>query len=173
MGDPVTARWWRRNAVPLAALAVLVPASLFAFDAVEFGAVRNADRVIPAAGQTQVSGWTIGPVTVDSLDPAAVRAPGGSDPVVVTIRVDPGGDAIACTAPTVTEEATGREWRTVYTLEWTATADQQTFCNSDVAGAYDLVYTVLLRDDAVGPLVVELPTVVGRDGLDLRFAVDR
>lgn len=173
MGDAVTARWWRRNAVALGALVVLVPLSLWAFDTIEVGAVRTADRAVAAGEQTRVADWTLGPATIESLDRTQVGAPAGTDPVVVTIRVDAGDEDVGCSAPTVTEQATGRQWRTVYTLDWTAGDDQQTFCNSEVVAPYDLVYTVMLSHDATGPLVVELPTVFGRDGVDLRFTVDR
>lgn len=170
--------WWRRNAVALAVLVVLVPAGLFALDAIEFGAVRNAEREIAAGASTSVADWDFGPVRIDPVDAVEVGAPSGTEPVLVTIRVDRGHRFLGCTAPAIVEPATGRSWMSVTTLDWVPPVGAQTTCTSRTGIPYDLVALMLLPDSegrSVGDdLVVELSTASNAaGGLDLRFAVDR
>lgn len=174
----MTRGWWRRNAVALIVLALLVPAGLFALDAIEFGAVRNAERDIAAGSSTSIADWDFGSATVESLDPAAVGAPRGTEPVVVTVRVDRGHRFLRCTPPAIVEPATGRSWTSITTLDWSPPPGSQTSCTSRTGIPYDLVALVLLpagEGQSVGDdLIVELSTASNlAGGLDLRFAVDR
>jgi len=173
-------RWWRRNALALGALVVLVPASLFAYDALGFGAVRNAELTVsgdePHAMGGMPAAAALGPVTISPLERDEVGAPRGSDPVLVTIRVDPGEGLSSCRGVTVTEPSTGRQWRTVFTgLTWVQEQGQEMSCVSDAVIPYDVVAPVLLSDDVVGPLVVTITTFDQPTGavLDLRFTVEQ
>lgn len=174
----MTRRWWRRNAVALAVLALLVPVGLYALDTIEFGAVRNAERDVAAGATTAVADWGFGPVTIESVDPAEVGAPSGTEPVIVTIRVDRGHRFLGCTPPSIVEPSTGRSWMSVTSLDWEPPVGTQTTCTSRTGIPYDLVALVLLPDGegtSVGrDVLVELPTASNvAGGLDLRFAVDR
>lgn len=169
--DPAV-RWWRANAAALGALVLLVPASVFAFDALEFGAVRNASHSVDAAATTTVGDWTIGPAAITPADPAEVGAPSGSQPVVVTVEVTPGQDEVTCQQPSLIDPASDRRWRTAFDLDWTAADGQQTFCPSDLRGPYQVATIVLLPDIAGGDRIVEFTVGIGDGATDLRFHVD-
>lgn len=171
MDDPVTGSWWRRNALALVALSLLVPASVYAIDTIEFGATRDPSRGVASGETTQVGDWTFGPATVTGLDPATVGAPSATSPVLVTVPVTPGDAAVGCGAPTIVDPADGREWRTDFLLAQPLELGQQTSCASDGAVGFDLVHTVLLTGDIDGDLVVVLPAHDGGNGVDLRFTV--
>jgi hypothetical protein len=171
MGRTMRRSWWRRNAAALCALVVLVPASVVALDILEFGAVRNATRAVAAGETTRIDGWEFGPVTVSPLNADAVGAPAGSSPVVVTIPVAAGPQGVSCLLPSVREPATGREWRTITTLEWQPDPEDPTFCTSEPTVPYDLSYAVLLPGDASGPLVVELPLGTPDGLIDVSFDI--
>lgn len=174
MGQPVTRAWWRRNAVALAVLLVVVPAGLVALDTLEFGTVRNAERSVAAGASTSIADWDFGPVTIEPVDAAEVGAPSGTEPVVVTIRVDRGHRFLGCQAPRIVEPATGRSWMSVTALDWAPPVGAQTTCTSRTGIPYDLVALVLLPNGVGDDLVVELSTgSTAAGGLDLRFAVDR
>ena len=170
----MTRAWWRRNAVALAVIALLVTVGLFAVDTLEFGTVRNAEREVAAGAVTSIADWDFGPVTIEPAEAADVGAPSGTEPVVVTIRVDRGHRFLGCTAPAIVEPATGRNWMSVTTLDWVPPVGAQTTCTSRTGVPYDLVALVLLPGGVGDDLVVELSTASNAaGGLDLRFAVDR
>lgn len=165
------AGWWRRNAVALGTLAVLVAAGVWAFDTVEFGAARNAQRSVAPGEAAEIGDWTFAPPTLSRVEPDEVGAPADSNPVVVRVRVNPGSDDVSCTVPTVIDPATGREWRTSYALSWTQDDDESSFCSSEAAAPFDLTTLVLLPGDAPRDLVVEVTGGLGSDAVltDIRF----
>ena len=58
MDEPVTRGWWRRNALALGAVVILVPAGVWTLDTLEFGAARNAQRDIAPGLDAAVQDWT-------------------------------------------------------------------------------------------------------------------
>ena len=174
MDGPVNRGWWRRNAIALVAIAVIVPVGVFALDGLEFAAVRNSERTIVDGMTTEIADWGFGPVTIESVSPEAVGAPPGTDPVEVTIHVDRGHRPLSCFSPTITEPATGRSWSTIRSLDWELPADAQETCTSRTGIPYDLVSIVLLPDDVGDRLIVGLTTSSNAAGpLDLRIDVER
>lgn len=164
--------WWRRNAGGLITLAVLVPASWFALDTIEFGLVRNPVQTVAPGDTVTVGASRYGPVTLSPLDAGAVGAPAQSRPMLVTIPVITEDGKSSCFGAVVTESASGRTWRSASSmLRWEAGEGQQESCSSDPGAKFDLVTPVLLGDDAAGPY--EVVVSVGResDVLDVRFRV--
>lgn len=176
----MTARWWRRNAVALLALVVLVPAGVWAFDQIEGAPSRSAVRDVAPGESAQVEDWSFGMPRLEPVDPAEVGAPAGSLPVVVRIPVSPGTSAVSCTEPTILDPASGREWAPSNGLDWKRASDDLAYCR--IAGAdggsvapFDVTTLVLLPGDAPADLVVSLPAYPSdADGLtNLRIAVSR
>lgn len=167
------AGWWRRNAVALVALAVLVPASWLALDTIEFGTTRNPQQAVDAGTSTTVDGARFGPARLHPLDDDGLDVPAGAQPVLVTVPVAHPVETTSCQGATTTEVATGRTWRAAsLVLGWTPGAGQQETCRSETGAAVDFAAPFLLNVDASGPFVVTMSVM--RDGtvVDLRFDVD-
>lgn len=180
MDHPVSAPqgWWRRNALALGALVVLVPAALLAYDQFGFGDVRNPSLSAAANELVTVGDAQIGQATITPLDPEEVGAPTGTAPVLVSLHIIPGDDALTCLGTTVTEPSTGRTWRTeLLTIGWRPDSSQTSSCHVRSAEPFDVSFPVLLADDATGDLVVQATVgAISDDGgdstVDLRFALD-
>lgn len=178
MDDAVTAGWWRRNAVALGALVVLIPVGAWAFDTIEFGAVRNAQRSVPLGTETAIGDWTFAPPEITSVSPGDVGAPSGTDPVVVRIAVTPGDDEVACSAPLLIDPETGREWWPARDLGWSSADDERNSCPPPVdddglsASAFDLTALVLLPADAPDRLIVGFGGNLSADDLITDVRVD-
>jgi len=180
MTTATTTGWWRRNALALGALVLLVPASYVAFDTIEFAPLRTPVFAVAADETATVNEWQFEDVRLRRVDPASVGAPSGSAPAVVSVRVQPGTAAVLCFQPTVLDANDGREWRNAGELAWTPGDHQQTYCpSSEVATDYDLAAIVLLpaafADDAgrLDDLVVSVSLQSGDAPLDLRLPVGR
>lgn len=151
--------WWRSNAVALCAIAVLVPATVLTMSWNEWAEIRanSATEPLTVAPGDDVSygGAVVGPATAAFED--LPLPPSGTRVVSVTVRVDPGENALACLTPTLREvDGAGRRWQASDDLgrEWDA--DRRTFCSSEATGPYDLELDYLVPTDAPGPFVVEL-----------------
>ncbi len=173
--------WWRRNAGALGALVLLIPAGVWAFDTIEFGAVRNAERTVAEGEQISVGDWTFAAPELTSLAPDEVGAPAGSDPVVVRITVMPGDDVVSCMKPVLVDPATGREWWDATALDWSRDDGETTYCPPPVddegvsATGFDLTTLVLLPADAPDRLVVQFSGYLSADDVttDIRTGVTR
>jgi len=174
-----TAGWWRRNALALGALALLIPASYVAFDTIEFAPLRTASFTASANETATVNGWQFEPARLRPVDPASVGAPPGSAPVVVSVRVQPGTASTLCFQPALIDPGTGREWRTAGELTWSPGDHQQTYCpSSETATDYDLATIVLLPAEftdtgRLDGLLVSVSVSSGDAPLDLRLSVGR
>lgn len=175
MDEPVTRGWWRRNALALGAVLILVPAGVWTLDTLEFGAARNAQRDIAPGLDAAVQDWTFAPPTLEGLDPSEVGAPPGSTPVEVRVRATPGDGDVICSEPVLIDPATGREWWPSYGLEWNRADEDYEFCPSDSAGPFDLTTFILLPADAPDRLIVQFIANGQGDAVptEVRFAVDR
>lgn len=165
--------WWKRNAPALVAIAVILPVGAYAVDTIEFGYVRNTPVRIAEGESYRVGDWIVGPVTIESLDADAVDAPPGTDPVVVTIRIDPGHDDFICQSPTIVDASSGRTWRSRTDLAWAPADDQLTYCASDTVVPYDIAHAILLSGGLGEHLDVVVPVSGDDQILDLRFVVSR
>lgn len=148
----MTRRWWRRNAVALIALVILVPTGVWAFDQIEGGLARSAQHTVAPGESIRVGDWTFAPPTIESVDPAEVGAPAGSDPVMVRVSVTPGRDDVLCDRPGLVDPATGREWATSFGLEAPSGADDIGSCSPDSPEPVDLATLILLPADGAGGL---------------------
>lgn len=170
----MTARWWRRNAVALIALVVLVPASVWAFDQIEGGLARSAEHAVAPGDVLRVGDWAFGTPTVESVDPEEVGAPPGSDPVIVRVPVTPGREDVVCERPSLVDPATGREWTTSFGLDTPRGLDDPAFCSGESAAPFDLATLVLLPGggDALDRLTVVLPVRLSADEVRSVFRFD-
>lgn len=176
----MTGRWWRRNALALVALVVLVPTSVWAFDQIQGGLSRDAQRDIAPSRSAEVLDWTFDVPHLEPVDAAEVRAPAGSTPLVVRVRVTPGRGEVTCSEPSVVDPATGRTWAAARDLRWTRDVEDSSSCltGDDGSGSgapFDLTTLVLLPGDAPEDLVVVFPGYPSHDevGTNLRFPVSR
>lgn len=163
--------WWRRNAVALVAIAVLLPLGAFALDAIKFGYVRNEPVPLGEGAAYERGDWTIGPAVIRPLEVDAAGTPSGTRAVVVSIRVDPGHDPITCNV-NVVDPADGRTWRPANFADWTEEDGQWGFCSADPVSPYQLVRPFLLPADLDGPLRVVVGVGGAGQPVDLEFAVD-
>ena len=180
LDDSVTGRWWRRNALALVALVILVPTSVWAFDQIQGGLSRDAQRDLDPGRSAEVLDWTFDVPRLEPVDATEVRAPAGSIPVVVRVRVTPGQGQVSCSEPSVVDPATGRTWAVARDLRWTRDADDSSSCitGGDPSGSgapFDLTTLVLLPGDAPKDLTVVFPGYPSHDEIatNLRFPVSR
>lgn len=160
MGDPVTAQWWRRNAVALAVTAVLLPTTAAVIGANEWWGVNQGRPVIPTAvdaGATaEYAGAAWGPARTGTVAAeVAADVPDGARALVVEVPVDPHGGILSCGVPMLRElSGEGRRWaHAMNDLDWTY--DRPSQCPSDVTAPFTIEVPYLVPDDAVGPFGLE------------------
>lgn len=161
MDDPVTARWWRRNAVALAAVAVLLPITAVVVGGNEWWNANQAGPVFPTtvdAGTTvDYGGATWGPARWGTVAAdTASDAPAGARAVVIEVPVDPHGKILSCSTPMLREtNGEGRRWSDALAdLDWND--DNPSSCPSDDAAPFTIEVPYLVPDDAAGPFDLEL-----------------
>ncbi len=153
--------WWRRNAVALAAIAVLAPATALIIGGAEWWTYNSGRPVIPvtveATEPTMFAGAEFGPATV-VVDEAAADLPAGSRVLVVSVPVDAGSTGVACLRPELRElSGAQRQWSdAVFTIDWEAAERRPTSCLSDLTGGYVLTVPFLVPDDVSGRLGVDI-----------------
>src|SRR5690606_12493519 len=96
--------------------------------------------------------------------------------VAVAIPVVPHGDAVHCTAPTLVEQSTGREWREMRSeLGLPYDPAEPTSCvlpeEGEPALPYELVVPFIVPDDAEGPFWVDIEPFEAIPEF-VRFSVD-
>jgi hypothetical protein len=152
--------WWRRNRIPLAAIAVLLPLTVGVIAMNEWSEwdLGHATKpiVVPAGETASYGGATIGPATAEFADDPL--APQGTRVVSTIVLITPGDSPISCATPQLREAGgAGRQWdEASFELERDFDADRNTFCNSEVPIRYSLTLDYLVPDDAAGPFVIEL-----------------
>jgi hypothetical protein len=160
MERTMTGGWWRRNAIPLAVAAVLLPvtAGVVAFNEwSEWDLGHGTKPVTVDPGESaRYAGATIGPARAElSTDPAA---PAGTRVVSATVLVAPGDDPLGCQSPRLRElNGAGRQWdEASFALETDFDADRLTFCDPERPYRYSLTLDYLVPEDATGPFAIEL-----------------
>lgn len=161
MDDAVTARWWRRNAIALAAVAVLLPTTAVVVGGNEWWNANQADPVFPTTVDTgttvEYGGATWGPARwgTGAADTAA-DVPAGARAVVIEVPVDPHGEILSCGSPMLRErDREGRRWSDALAdVEWND--DRPTSCPSDERTPFTIAVPYLVPDDATGPFDLEL-----------------
>lgn len=179
MGPAVTS-WWRRNAVALVALAVLVPATAVVTGFQEWNEYygESPTRAVEVSpGETAALGvarWgNASLTTVPANDPRAEDLPDATRLVVARIVVDWDDEPPGCAAP-ILREATGdqREWSGAqnHLPSWEPTADRGTFCSGEATQDYTLEVPFVVPESASGPFTIDLQ-VIGAEPDFLRFAL--
>lgn len=176
MDERMTMGWWRRNAVALAAVAVLVPATAAAISVnvwSEFDSGRPSRPIPVAQGSTAAyAGARVGDASA-RFDDEVEGVPRGARVVAVTVDVDPppvDPDARFGFLCTLTlRESTGahRAWKDAsLSVDRPYDAERVTSCDPAVAEPYTLSMDFLVPEDAMGPFDVDfavagaLPSVV-------------
>ncbi len=160
LGRPMTRGWWRRNAVSLAAIAVLLPVTVGVIAVKEWSEwdLGHATKPITVeVGDTVTyAGARIGPAKAEFVDDAL--APAGTRVISTTVLVTPGATPIACRTPQLRETGgAGRQWdEASFELERDFDTERNTFCDSETPIRYSLTLDYLVPDDATGPFAIEI-----------------
>ena len=176
--------WWRRNAVALVALAVLVPATFGGAAWWEWKyAYPDSGKPLYAvepgkSGTVELEGATWGPVKAKVVtDTTGLDMPDDAQLVLVGVDVTPHEKkAPTCWTPTLIEQSTGRIWqssRLELGLLWNA--DEPDSCvptlEGETADPYQLILPFVVPDDADGPYWVVIEPLYAESRF-ARFTVD-
>lgn len=163
MDARMTRGWWRRNALALGVLVVLVPgtAATIAFTSWgEWGAAHPTRPVAVSLGETiSFSGSTIGEAQA-VFDDDVDGTPNGARVVAVTLEIDPEGREFSCSTPTLREVGgSQRQWAEAsFDLDRAYDPERVGYCDSELVTAYTLSLDYLVPADASGPFVLEFST---------------
>lgn len=158
----MTAGWWRRNAISLAAIAVLLPVTVGVIAVNEWSAYDLGHTTRPitvAAGESAAyAGATVGPARAAFMDDPA--APSGTRVVHATVLITPGREPLSCVSPLLRETGgQGRQWgEDSLQLERDDDPMLKSSCDSELPIRYSLTLDYLVPDDATGPFLIELYT---------------
>lgn len=162
--------WWRRNAIALVALAVLLPATAGAIAGQEFRTYYEGRHwqptVVAEGGTIELGGATAGLATLTAVPASAgVEVPEGGLALAAQLTVVPGDEPVSCARPRLVEAGTDRTWESDYApLGWQGEA----LCFEATAPVLINVPFVVPAD--AGPFLVELEIL--HDGPELpRFRV--
>jgi hypothetical protein len=176
MGAAVSRAWWRRNALALGAVVVLLPVTAAVITGYEWWFANQGKPQIPVtveAGQVaEFGGATWGPATATIRDAdTAEGLPTGAKVIVVEVPVDPGAEPPSCLSPTLTQlEGVAREWNNATAdVDWDY--DLPTSCSSDATGPFTVSVPFLVPDDVEGPLGIDIG-VSGQTPRFLRLVVE-
>lgn len=157
--------WWRRNAIPLVAVAVLLPltAGVVAVNEWSEYDLGHATKpvTVPAGDSADYAGAVIGPARAEFASDDA--APEGTRVVTATVLVTPGDEPIACLSPVLRElDGAHRQWNEAsFELDRDFSDDRRTSCDSEMAIRYSLSLDYLVPDDATGPFTIDLESGAG------------
>jgi hypothetical protein len=163
----VTRAWWRRNAVALIALPVLVALALGGMGGWEWWKQNQAEPIFPvtaAAGESiEFGDVTWGPATASVQTPSIdADMPPGAQLLAVEIPVDRHGEPTACSVRLLREVGGAeRSWEAdALQADWDYR--KHTFCPTDPtadsypAGRFSLEVPFFVPADATGPFEVEV-----------------
>lgn len=165
MDARMTGGWWRRNALALGVLVVLVPgtAATIAFTSWgEWGAAHPTRPITVPLGETvSFAGATIGEANA-VFDHDVDGTPNGARVVAVTLEIDPQGRELSCASPTLREVGgSQRQWgEASFDLDRPYDPDRVGYCDPDTVTAYTLSVDYLVPEDASGPFALEFSTSV-------------
>lgn len=159
MGRAVTVGWWRRNAVALVALAVLIPATIAAIGVNEwsqYDAGHPTRPMLVKPGESiDYAGAQLSRARGAFIDDPS--APSGSRVVRAIVLVEPGETPISCSTPELRELDGGeRRWEEASgELDLPYDPEAHSFCDSELAIRYSLTLYYLVPADAAGPFTIE------------------
>ena len=165
-------RWW------LVALVVLVPASIvaalwprwFDYQNSTNGPVLGAEQgelVDYAGSQWRLDEWKY--VLSTSAEGDDLDLPTGTQLVAALVTIEPGDTAPSCMAVLI-DEANDRRWRTSIgsTPEFLNAPDASNYCDPDMTGPYQAVFTWIVPADVGRSAALEV-AVFEAGSLSLRF----
>lgn len=177
MGDTVTG-WWRRNAMPLIALAVLAPVTIGVIgwnEWQEYFQGRSTSAIAPETedGTVELGGATWGPIRSQYLENVeGLTLPEGAEVLVAVIPVVPGDEPVSCFPPTLIEQSSGREWNEGrFDLGLTSSSEEPTSCDSTVTEPYELLMPYIVPEDAEGPFWVNIAPSAATPKI-VQFSID-
>ncbi|MBS1673437.1 MAG: hypothetical protein JSS74_05675 [Actinobacteria bacterium] len=167
---------WRRTALALGALVVLVPAVLLVTGVHPWSSDDPDPVVAGTAGTADVGGATWGPVKAVVIDDTAgYDVPAGARLIAVKVPYAQHAGttkALHCQSPRLTEQHTGRSWNQAMDEIGAPTIkDEPRDCAPDVSSA-DLIVAFVVPEDARGPYWVDVPLDPFADVPFPRFSVD-
>lgn len=176
---PKAPSWWRRNRLALIAVAILLPATVVAVGGQNWRLIYAFDArpvhpiVVEEKDSAELAGAAFGPVRSGVIeDLSGLDVPEGAKLIVAGIPVDSGAEGVSCRQPTLTHQASGRQW-TLMRSEIGAdyNAEEPEYCSSEETGSYELIAPFVVPEDLEGPFWVDVwPQDAG--GTFLRFSID-
>ena len=153
--------WWRRNAVALIALAVLLPVTFGVIGIREWWAIYEARPVwaqsVEPGGVFGGAEW--GEATFEAIPQwESDSVPEGAQSVLVTIPMQPVDEPIECRSP-VLRETSGEKRTWDYTnsaVDLPGTMQLETRCSGSSSGRVELLVPFIIPADAEGPFFVEI-----------------
>jgi hypothetical protein len=174
--DRAMTGWWRRNALPLVALAVLAPATFGVIGYHEwdsyFSGRATQPITVPAGERVDFAGAEWGPAAM--LPFPMAEAPADAQVVVVGFAVDAADAALLCEQPVLREiGGLQREWtRSSLSLPLGLEGvDVEGTCRSDRMDRQRVTTLFMLPLDAEGPFALDVDLADG-DSRFVRFVVD-
>lgn len=178
--------WWRRNALALTLLAVLLPATVLGIGWWQWkytfpDSGQPVWAVEPgASGTVELQGATWGPVQAKEItDTKDLDMPKGAKLILVGVLVTPKSDkAPGCWEPMLVQKSTGHNWRSARTelgLLWNDEEPETCVTSPDDGKKrvepYKLILPYVVPEDVEGPFWVDVkPLYAGSDFV--RFSVD-
>lgn len=159
--------WWRRQRIPLLALAVaaLAVVGVQVWFTVSPALTRTAQTTQVVESDAEIAGQTIRMASVrwDEFD-----APSGSRTLSVRLGSDGGADAAACGPFVLTEPSSDRSWQESTSILDVPYDDGERSCVAESA-PYDILTVFLVPDDADGPFFFDIR---GPDKMTARFVIE-
>lgn len=175
--------WWKRNALALGVLVLLLPASVVVIAGNEWADYYLYRSTVPVDAQedgtVDLGSATWGPVrAVEITDTSAYTVPDGVKLIAVAVPVTPSGIITpSCMSPQLVEQSTGRQWNEMRSqLGIPYSVDEQSACRVATEGdpalePYELILAFGVPDDAEGPFWVEVSPARSVPRL-ARFSID-
>lgn len=151
--------WWRRNALPVIVVIVLVPATGIAIWTNEHAPI-DANRastplVVATGASTEYGTSVVGPAFGHFVN--SVAAPEDTRVVSVAVRIEPGTPALQCPSPVLREVGGAqRQWNEASIDLGTNDPARPSYCSSERSDPYTLMLDYLVPDDAAGPFFVDI-----------------
>lgn len=176
--------WWRRNALALGALVILLPAAVVVIAGTEwrdyFFEREYSEPVYAGSdGIVEFAGTEWGPADVKGLiDSTGLNVPEGSKVLVGVVPVDegilaPDETPTTCTSPILVSKKDGREWTEMRTqLGLPLMRSEPTNCTAETDGEpYQILAPFVVPKDVEGPFWLDI-RVSGQKSEFVRFSID-
>ncbi len=152
--------WIKRNWIALATVAVLLPATALVVGGNEwrdYTSGRPVDPVLPdTAGQVSLGGSHFSLMDATLMRPQPETLPEGVHAIEVTVHVEPASVGVSCSAPTLVEVSTGREWSEASLRIVGASLSQSLCAGPEITDPYELRALYAVPEDAQGPFAIDV-----------------